>query len=98
MTFNARQHCCAILAATALVLIPAAASAQGNLIQGLIKGLTEEKPAPAAPQKVVPAPSKKAAKKAQKARPAPTALGAGPVPIPPVRTENRSERSATRGD
>ncbi|MEE8499307.1 MAG: hypothetical protein V3S27_01945, partial [Kiloniellales bacterium] len=87
MAFIARQSCYAFLAA-ALVLTPAAANAQGNLIQGLIKGLKKEKTAPAAPRKVAPAPSKKAAAKAQKkqpeaskkAQPAPAPLGAGPAP------------------
>ncbi len=48
MVFNARQHCCAFLAA-ALILAPAAANAQGDLIQGLFKSLKKEKTAPAVP-------------------------------------------------
>ena len=76
MAFIARQYCYAILAA-ALVLTPAAANAQGDLIQGLIKGLKKEKTAPAAPRTAQPAPSKmagpapsgKAAAKAPKKQP-----------------------------
>ncbi len=59
MAIIARRYCYAILAA-ALVLTPAAANAQGDLIQGLVKGLKKEKTTPAAPRKAQPAPSKTA--------------------------------------
>ncbi len=45
MAFNLRHYSFALLAA-ALVLTPAAASAQGNLFQGLVKSLKKEKAAP----------------------------------------------------
>ncbi len=59
MALIARRYCYAILAA-ALVLTPAAANAQGDLIQGLSKGLKKQKSTAAAPRKAAPTPSKTA--------------------------------------
>ena len=90
MAFNARHYSFAIFA-VALIVTPAAASAQGNLLQGIVKSLKKEKAAPAAPQKVAPAkkntapaPSGTAATKAPKKQPEATKKAQKSQPAPKV--------------
>ena len=84
MSLNARHFSYALLAA-ALVLTPAAASAQGNLLQGIVKSLKKEKTAPAAPQKVAPA--------KKKVVPAPSGTAATKAPKKQPETTKRAQKS-----